>query len=133
VFHIIDIGRTSVKLDNTSNPPSVIVSSSTNCPREPTLTNNYVAFTFIRVLNNERTVMEHIVLCQPYLKCIYCLKYNTLLYDEIVKVTRSHTNVQPKVISYNTMCLTQILTIWHIGCMFCQRTLQQNLFPVAPP
>jgi hypothetical protein len=63
------------------------------------MTNDYVAFILIRVLNDKQTVMEHRILCQPYLYCLYGLKYNTISYNDIVMVNERHVVIQLKTIS----------------------------------
>jgi hypothetical protein len=76
-----------------------------------TLTNDYIAFIFIRMLNDEWTVMKRHVLHQPNLHCLCSLKYNILPYNDIVMVQERHTVIQLKTISYNPMCVTPVSTI----------------------
>jgi hypothetical protein len=123
--------RTSVRLDDPSNPPTISdCFPSVNYPGTAMMTNDYVVFIFIRVLNNERMVTKHYV-HQPCLHCLHGVKYNTLLYNDNVMFNESHIVVQLKTINYSHMCLTHVLRILHIGCMFRHCTLQQNLVPVA--
>jgi hypothetical protein len=62
-FPIIDIADSSVSLNNSSYPPTIILSfPSMNCTRITMMTNDFVVFILIRVLNNELTVMEHYIL-----------------------------------------------------------------------
>jgi hypothetical protein len=74
----------------------------------------------IRVFNHKRMMMKHCILRQPNLHRLHGLKYNTLLYNNIVMINERHTIIEPKTISYNPMCLTQVLTIWHLRSMFRQ-------------
>jgi hypothetical protein len=55
------------------------------------MTIDYIVFIFIRVLNNERMVMEQRVLQQSYLHFLHDHKYNTLSYNDIVMVNERHT------------------------------------------
>ena len=68
--------------------------------------------------------MEHRVLCQPQLHFLHALKYNTLPNYDIVMVNDWNTIIQPNAISYSPMRLAQVPTIWDVGGMFCQRTMQ---------
>jgi hypothetical protein len=91
VFPIINIGDTSVWLDNTSYPPTAILSfPSTNYPRTTKMTSDSVVFILIRMRNDKQTMMEHYILCQPYLHCQHGLKYNPLLYNDIVIINEAH-------------------------------------------
>jgi hypothetical protein len=95
------------------------------------MTSDDVACIVIRVPNDEGTMMEHCILRQPYLHCLYGLKYNTLLYNDIVMINERHIVIESKTISYSPMCMTQVPTIWHIRCMFPQCSMQQMLVPVT--
>jgi hypothetical protein len=63
-------------------------------------------------------MMEHYIFHQPNLHCLHGLKYNTLPYNDIVMINERYTIIKPQTISYSLMCLTQVLTIWHIRSMF---------------
>jgi hypothetical protein len=67
------------------------------------MTNDYVLFILIRVLNDEQIVLEHRVLHQPYLHRLHSLKYNTLPYNDIVIVNDMHIVIQLKTINYSPM------------------------------
>jgi hypothetical protein len=67
------------------------------------MTNDYVLFILIRVLNDEQIVLEHRVLHQPYLHRLHGLKYNTLSYNDIVMVNDMHIVIQLKTINYSPM------------------------------
>jgi hypothetical protein len=104
VFCIIHIGGISVRLNDTSYSSTTIISfPSTNCQRKTTMTNDYVLFILIRVLNDEQIVLEHRVLHQPYLHRLHGLKYNTLPYNDIVMVNDMHIVIQLKTINYSPM------------------------------
>jgi hypothetical protein len=46
-------------------------------------------------------------------------------------INERHTLIEPKAIRYNPICMTHILTIWHLRHVFHQRSLQQKLVPVT--
>jgi hypothetical protein len=69
-----------------------------------------ILFILIRVLNDERTIMEHCILCQSYLHWLHDLKYNTLPYNDIVIFNERHIVIELKTISYSLMCMTQVTT-----------------------
>jgi hypothetical protein len=130
VFPIVHIRQASVRLKNTSYPPTAIIFfPSTNCLRTTTTTCDNVALILIRVFNHKRMMMEHRILRQPNVHRLHGLKYNTLPYNDIVMINERYTIIEPKTISYNPMCLTQVPTIWHLRSMLHQRSLQQSLFP----
>jgi hypothetical protein len=78
MFTIIHIGETIVRLDNTSHPPIVVLSfPRTNYPRTTT--------TMQHLFSSECHMLH-----QPYLHCLHGIKYNTLLYNDIVMVNERH-------------------------------------------
>ena len=54
---------------------------------------------------------------------LHGLKYNTLLYNDIVMINERNIVIESKIISYSPMCLTQVPTIWHLKSMFHQCSL----------
>jgi hypothetical protein len=132
MFPIIHIHQASVRLDNTSYPSTIILSfPSVNYPRTTTTTSDDVTLIPIRVFYHKWMMMEHCILGQPNLHCLHGLKYNTLMYHDIVMINERHTIIEPKTISYSPMCLTQVSTIWHLRSMFRQCSLQQSIVPVT--
>jgi hypothetical protein len=62
---------------------------------------------------------------------IYATEKATLWHTLSTIINKRHIVVELKTIRYNPTCMTQILTIWHLSHMFCQRSMQQNLVSIT--